>query len=308
MGQRPARCERRSRRETDAGVPQPICGGNFKSSSQQERRFFHVRSLYSKATPEYQKIAASFAAPRPGSAVRSAARRPCPAVTPRCKRPWPVLCIVTPARPRPPTLRTTSRHWGLPLRVISAPGTLCCAQWRRGPRVRVPPLFGAGLPCGRAAERGPRAAEALLQYTVLGMNFKEHSYPRSPAWVYNRGGLIGPAVRRQVCAAQSGGRGRTVQCARRYRGYLYAPDMHQPAQRVANCWDNEDRFRFFLRPAHPAAGCALEEDLSFPCPRGAVRRYRRDSGPRVPPSKGTRLAPHPLEKGHGADLQSWTPA
>ena len=64
-----------------------------------------------KATPEYQKIAASLAAPGPaalfglppaGRALLYAALQ---------KDLGRVLCIVTRARPRPPTLRKTSRPW-----------------------------------------------------------------------------------------------------------------------------------------------------------------------------------------------------
>ncbi len=50
-----------------------------------------------KATPEYQKVAASFGSAGPGGAVRPAARRPGRCCMPPCKRTLGrVLCIVTP--------------------------------------------------------------------------------------------------------------------------------------------------------------------------------------------------------------------
>ena len=82
-----------------------------------------------KATPEYQKIAASFAQPGPaalfglppaGRALLYAALQ---------KDLGRVLCIVTPGEAEATTLRTTSRRWAF-LPPCSRPGTLCCAQWR----------------------------------------------------------------------------------------------------------------------------------------------------------------------------------
>lgn len=64
-----------------------------------------------KSTAEYQKIAESLRTPGPaalfglppaGRALLYAALQ---------KDLDRVLCIVTPARPRPPTLQTTSRRW-----------------------------------------------------------------------------------------------------------------------------------------------------------------------------------------------------
>ena len=66
MGQRPARCERRSRREADAGCRNPSAAAISNRHPSRKGGFFMYEALL-KATPEYQKIAASFAKPGPAA-------------------------------------------------------------------------------------------------------------------------------------------------------------------------------------------------------------------------------------------------
>ena len=71
------------------------------------------------------------------------------------------LCIVTPGEAEATHFADDLKALGLSAAVFP-PRDLCCAQWRLGPRVRVPPPFGAGLPCRRTAERGLRARRSAV--------------------------------------------------------------------------------------------------------------------------------------------------
>ena len=111
-----------------------------------------------KATPEYQKIAASFAQPGPaalfglppaGRALLYAALQ---------KDLGRVLCIVTPGEAEATHFADDLKALGLSAAVFP-PRDFMLRPVRR-PRVRVPPPFGAGLPCRRAAERGLRACRS----------------------------------------------------------------------------------------------------------------------------------------------------
>ena len=225
-----------------------------------------------KATPEYKKIAASFAKPGPaalfglppaGRALLYAALQ---------KDLGRVLCIVTPGE-------AEATHFADDLKALG----LAAAVF--------PPRDFMLRPERRlCARRGPFAV-----HSAPGRILEEHPHPQARHGVQPRS-AGGPAVCRRVCAAQPGGRPRPVQRARRHRRHLRAG--HAPA-RPRGVLGRRDRLHFFVRPAHPAAGYGTGKNLSFPCPRGAVRRHggdRRSSARRR--EKGPGQAPHRAGKGH----------
>ena len=115
-----------------------------------------------KATPEYQKIAASFAQPGPaalfglppaGRALLYAALQ---------KDLGRVLCIVTPGEAEATHFADDLKALGLSAAVFPPRDFMLRPVEGAGPRVRVPPPFGAGLPCRRAAERGLRARRSAV--------------------------------------------------------------------------------------------------------------------------------------------------
>ncbi len=128
-----------------------------------------------KATPEYQKVAASFCKARPGRAVRSAARRPCPAVRRAAKDLGRVLCIVTPGEAEATHFADDLKALGLSaavfpprdfmLRPVEGAGRevrtaafRCWAHWRAGgcrPSACPPKRF-CSTPCpGQNSSRTP---------------------------------------------------------------------------------------------------------------------------------------------------------
>ena len=151
-----------------------------------------------KATPEYQKIAASFAQPGPaalfglppaGRALLYAALQ---------KDLGRVLCIVTPGEAEATHFADDLKALGLTAAVFPPRDFMLRPVEGAGREYEYRRLSVLGALAGGRLQAVCVPAEALLQYTVPRAEFI------------------------QVCAAQSGGRPGTVQRARRYRGYLRA--------------------------------------------------------------------------------------
>ncbi len=258
-----------------------------------------------KATPEYQKIAASFAA-RAGSAVRSAARRPCPAVRRAAKRPWPGAVHRDPRRGRGHPLCGRPQGVGPFCRRVPAPDFMLRPVEGAGREYEYRRLSVLGSLAGGRLNAVCVPAEALLQYTVPRDEFLKNTLTLKPGMVYNREGLVarlfaaGYVRRSQVDGpGQFSVRGDIVD--------IYAPDMRQPAR--VEYWDDEiDSISSFdlltqRRTAHwkrsifplPVRCCsAIPPRLPRPC---------------VPPSKrhAAGTAPH-WKRPRKPTLLSWTPA
>ena len=120
------------------------------------KEVFHVRSLtqgHTGISEDRGQLCKAWSC----RAVRSAARRPCPAVRRAAKRPWSGAVHRDPRRGRGHPLCGRPQGVGPFCRRVPAPGLYAAPSGGRGPRVRVPPPFGAGFPCRRAAERSLRA-------------------------------------------------------------------------------------------------------------------------------------------------------
>ena len=177
-----------------------------------------------KATPEYQKVAASFGSAGPaalfglppaGRALLYAALQ---------KDLDRVLCIVTPGEAEATHFADDLKALGLTAAVFPPRDFMLRPVEGAGREYEYRRLSVLGALAGGRLQAVCVPAEALLQYTVPRAEFIQNTLTLKPGMVYNRAGSA--AVCRRVCAAQSGGRPGTVQRARRYRGYLragYAP-------------------------------------------------------------------------------------
>ena len=251
-----------------------------------------------KATPEYQKIAASFAQPGPaalfglppaGRALLYAALQ---------KDLGRVLCIVTPGEAEATHFADDLKALGLAAAVFPPRDFMLRPVEGAGREYEYRRLSVLGSLAGGRLNAVCVPAEALLQYTVPRDEFLKNTLTLKPGMVYNREGLVarlfaaGYVRRSQVDGpGQFSVRGDIVD--------IYAPDMRQPAR--VEYWDDEIDSISSFDLLTQRRDSALDKDLSFPCPRGAVRRYRRDCrGPACRHQKGTRPAPHRTGKGHGS--------
>ena len=189
-----------------------------------------------KATPEYQKIAASFAKPGPaalfglppaGRALLYAALQ---------KDLGRVLCIVTPGEAEATHFADDLKALGLSAAVFPPRDFMLRPVEGAGREYEYRRLSVLGSLAGGRLNAVCVPAEALLQYTVPRDEFLKNTLTLKPGMVYNREGLVarlfaaGYVRRSQVDGpGQFSVRGDIVD--------IYAPDMRQPAR--VEYWDDE---------------------------------------------------------------------
>ena len=189
-----------------------------------------------KATPEYQKIAASFAKPGPaalfglppaGRALLYAALQ---------KDLGRVLCIVTPGEAEATHFADDLKALGLAAAVFPPRDFMLRPVEGAGREYEYRRLSVLGSLAGGRLNAVCVPAEALLQYTVPRDEFLKNTLTLKPGMVYNREGLVarlfaaGYVRRSQVDGpGQFSVRGDIVD--------IYAPDMRQPAR--VEYWDDE---------------------------------------------------------------------
>ncbi len=189
-----------------------------------------------KATPEYQKIAASFAQPGPaalfglppaGRALLYAALQ---------KDLGRVLCIVTPGEAEATHFADDLKALGLAAAVFPPRDFMLRPVEGAGREYEYRRLSVLGSLAGGRLNAVCVPAEALLQYTVPRDEFLKNTLTLKPGMVYNREGLVarlfaaGYVRRSQVDGpGQFSVRGDIVD--------IYAPDMRQPAR--VEYWDDE---------------------------------------------------------------------
>ena len=189
-----------------------------------------------KATPEYQKIAASLAAPGPaalfglppaGRALLYAALQ---------KDLGRVLCIVTPGEAEATHFAEDLKALGLTAAVFPPRDFMLRPVEGAGREYEYRRLSVLGQLAGGRLNAVCVPAEALLQYTVPRDEFLKNTLTLKPGMVYNREALVerlfaaGYVRRSQVDGpGQFSVRGDIVD--------IYAPDMHQPAR--VEYWDDE---------------------------------------------------------------------
>ena len=189
-----------------------------------------------KATPEYQKIAASFAKPGPaalfglppaGRALLYAALQ---------KDLGRVLCIVTPGEAEATHFADDLKALGLTAAVFPPRDFMLRPVEGAGREYEYRRLSVLGSLAGGRLNAVCVPAEALLQYTVPRDEFLKNTLTLKPGMVYNREGLVarlfaaGYVRRSQVDGpGQFSVRGDIVD--------IYAPDMRQPAR--VEYWDDE---------------------------------------------------------------------
>ena len=189
-----------------------------------------------KATPEYQKIAASFAQPGPaalfglppaGRALLYAALQ---------KDLGRVLCIVTPGEAEATHFADDLKALGLSAAVFPPRDFMLRPVEGAGREYEYRRLSVLGSLAGGRLNAVCVPAEALLQYTVPRDEFLKNTLTLKPGMVYNREGLVarlfaaGYVRRSQVDGpGQFSVRGDIVD--------IYAPDMRQPAR--VEYWDDE---------------------------------------------------------------------
>ena len=189
-----------------------------------------------KATPEYQKIAASFAKPGPaalfglppaGRALLYAALQ---------KDLGRVLCIVTPGEAEATHFADDLKALGLAAAVFPPRDFMLRPVEGAGREYEYRRLSVLGALAGGRLQAVCVPAEALLQYTVPRDEFLKNTLTLKPGMVYNREALVarlfaaGYVRRSQVDGpGQFSVRGDIVD--------IYAPDMRQPAR--VEYWDDE---------------------------------------------------------------------
>ena len=189
-----------------------------------------------KATPEYQKIAASFAQPGPaalfglppaGRALLYAALQ---------KDLGRVLCIVTPGEAEATHFADDLKALGLAAAVFPPRDFMLRPVEGAGREYEYRRLSVLGSLAGGRLNAVCVPAEALLQYTVPRDEFLKNTLTLKPGMVYSREGLVarlfaaGYVRRSQVDGpGQFSVRGDIVD--------IYAPDMRQPAR--VEYWDDE---------------------------------------------------------------------
>ena len=189
-----------------------------------------------KATPEYKKIAASFAKPGPaalfglppaGRALLYAALQ---------KDLGRVLCIVTPGEAEATHFADDLKALGLAAAVFPPRDFMLRPVEGAGREYEYRRLSVLGALAGGRLNAVCVPAEALLQYTVPRDEFLKNTLTLKPGMVYNREALVarlfaaGYVRRSQVDGpGQFSVRGDIVD--------IYAPDMRQPAR--VEYWDDE---------------------------------------------------------------------
>ena len=189
-----------------------------------------------KATPEYQKIAASLGSPGPaalfglppaGRALLYAALQ---------KDLGRTLCIVTPGEAEATHFADDLKALGLSTAVFPPRDLMLRPVEGAGREYEYRRLSVLGALAGGRLQAVCVPAEALTQYTVPRDEFLKNTLTLKPGMVYNREALIGRLfaagyVRRSQVdgPGQFSVRGDIVD--------IYAPDMHQPAR--VEYWDNE---------------------------------------------------------------------
>ena len=189
-----------------------------------------------KATPEYEKIASSFAKPGPaalfglppaGRALLYAALQ---------KDLGRVLCIVTPGEAEATHFADDLKALGLSAAVFPPRDFMLRPVEGAGREYEYRRLSVLGSLAGGRLNAVCVPAEALLQYTVPRDEFLKNTLTLKPGMVYNREGLVarlfaaGYVRRSQVDGpGQFSVRGDIVD--------IYAPDMRQPAR--VEYWDDE---------------------------------------------------------------------
>ena len=189
-----------------------------------------------KATPEYQKIAASFGTPGPaalfglppaGRALLYAAFQ---------KDLGRVLCIVTPGEAEATHFADDLKALGLAAAVFPPRDFMLRPVEGAGREYEYRRLSVLGALAGGRLQAVCVPAEALLQYTVPRDEFLKNTLTLKPGMVYNREALVarlfaaGYVRRSQVDGpGQFSVRGDIVD--------IYAPDMRQPAR--VEYWDDE---------------------------------------------------------------------
>ena len=189
-----------------------------------------------KATPEYQKIAASFAQPGPaalfglppaGRALLYAALQ---------KDLGRLVCIVTPGEAEATHFADDLKALGLTAAVFPPRDFMLRPVEGAGREYEYRRLSVLGALAGGRLQAVCVPAEALLQYTVPRAEFIQNTLTLKPGMVYNREALVarlfaaGYVRRSQVDGpGQFSVRGDIVD--------IYAPDMRQPAR--VEYWDDE---------------------------------------------------------------------
>ena len=189
-----------------------------------------------KATPEYQKVAASFGSAGPaalfglppaGRALLYAALQ---------KDLGRVLCIVTPGEAEATHFADDLKALGLTAAVFPPRDFMLRPVEGAGREYEYRRLSVLGALAGGRLQAVCVPAEALLQYTVPRAEFIQNTLTLKPGMVYNREALVarlfaaGYVRRSQVDGpGQFSVRGDIVD--------IYAPDMHQPAR--IEYWDDE---------------------------------------------------------------------
>ena len=189
-----------------------------------------------KATPEYQKVAASFGSAGPaalfglppaGRALLYAALQ---------KDLGRVLCIVTPGEAEATHFADDLKALGLTAAVFPPRDFMLRPVEGAGREYEYRRLSVLGALAGGRLQAVCVPAEALLQYTVPRAEFIQNTLTLKPGMVYNREALVarlfaaGYVRRSQVDGpGQFSVRGDIVD--------IYAPDMRQPAR--VEYWDDE---------------------------------------------------------------------
>ena len=189
-----------------------------------------------KATPEYQKVAASFGSAGPaalfglpptGRALLYAALQ---------KDTGRILCVVTPGEAEATHFADDLKTLGLSAAVFPPRDFMLRPVEGAGREYEYRRLSVLGALAGGRLNAVCVPAEALLQYTVPQDEFQKNTLTLKPGMVYNREALVerlfaaGYVRRSQVDGpGQFSVRGDIVD--------IYAPDMRQPAR--VEYWDDE---------------------------------------------------------------------
>lgn len=189
-----------------------------------------------KATPEYQKIAASLASPGPAALFGLPPAGRALLYAALAKDQGRVLCIVTPGEAEATRLAEDLHALGLSTAVFPPRDLMLRPVEGAGREYEYRRLSVLGQLAGGRLQAVCAPAEALLQYTVPRAEFLSNTLTLKPGTVYNREQLIarlfaaGYVRRSQVEGpGQFSVRGDILD--------VYPPDMRQPAR--IEYWDDE---------------------------------------------------------------------
>ena len=189
-----------------------------------------------KATPEYQKIAASLASPGPAALFGLPPAGRALLYAALSKDLGRVLCIVTPGEAEATRLAEDLHALGLNTAVFPPRDLMLRPVEGAGREYEYRRLSVLGQLAGGRLQAVCAPAEALLQYTVPRQDFLTNTLTLKPGTVYNREQLIarlfaaGYVRRSQVDGpGQFSVRGDILD--------VYPPDMRQPAR--IEYWDDE---------------------------------------------------------------------